>query len=261
MDTSRVEELMSDQVITMRPDETVQRARDMMGRRDLRHIPVVDEGGVVLGILSDRDLLSAFGRDADAISSVMTKDPLTVFSDTPAYEAAALMIHHRFGALPVIDADRKIVGIVTETDLLMQAHEALRRMASPDAATPEVETRIEHAALRAKLDRVRRARYPDTAVVELRDLCMFLVRHFGREESADGLFARVREAAPDLAPKADALVAQHAQILELINTLVDDNLRLAETGSVEVGRGVEDLVARLVEHEKRETELARRITG
>lgn len=261
MHESSVAELMSDVVVTMRLEDTVQHARDTMGRRDLRHLPVVDGTGVVVGIVSDRDLLRAVGRDAEAVSQVMTEDPLTVFGDTPAYEAAALMIHHRFGALPVIDADRRIVGIVTETDLLMEAHTALRKAAPPEAATPEVEARIEHAVLRAKLDRVRRARYPDTAVVELRDLRSFLVRHFGREEGASGLFARAKASSPEHDGVVSELEQQHAQILNQISHLADDNARLAEAGSVDVSVGVDRLVARLVEHEKQEAELARKLAG
>lgn len=133
-DTSQRKLLVAD-VMTRDPvrigaADRVSRARAIMGDVQVRHLPVVDDAGLLVGILSDRDCLPA--PAAARVEAVMTPDPETVFPDTPAFEAAAIMIQRRFGSLPVIDPDRRVVGMITETDLLIQAYRALSR----DAPAP-----------------------------------------------------------------------------------------------------------------------------
>jgi CBS domain-containing protein len=103
----------------------VSSARAMMVAAGVRHLPVVDAGGHIMGVLSDRDLLPA--PPGARVDEVMTRDPETVFADTLAFEAAAVMIQRRFGSLPVIDAERRVIGMLTETDLLIEAYHALSR--------------------------------------------------------------------------------------------------------------------------------------
>jgi CBS domain-containing protein len=105
-----------------------------MVKSSVRHLPVVDARHRLVGILSDRDLLGAVRRGTRArpVRDHVTEAPRTVTPDTPAHVAADLMIHGRFGALPVVDTAGHLLGIITETDLLEVARIAL--LAEPPPA-------------------------------------------------------------------------------------------------------------------------------
>jgi CBS domain-containing protein len=102
----------------------------------VRHLPVLDAEGRLVGIVSNRDLLEAaltsvlafapeqrrgFLRSID-VAEVMTREVETVDPDTPLGVAANRMIRHKIGCLPVVRSDGVMVGLVTETDLLVAAY-------------------------------------------------------------------------------------------------------------------------------------------
>ena len=118
-----VEELMTTAVIALRANDTVGDAREQMELARIRHIPVVDEHERVVGIVSSRDLLRS--RPSRPIRELMTHPVITVRADTPAHHAAALLRAKKFGSLPVVGEDEQLVGIVTETDFLAVAEQAL----------------------------------------------------------------------------------------------------------------------------------------
>ena len=116
--------LMSTDLFTVRPDDLVELAARVMEWRDVRHVPVEDEVGRLVGLVSHRSLLRllAQGRPADrdepvAVRSIMKHDPVSVAPTTPVTEAVGLMRLHRIGSLPVVENDR-LVGIITVYDLL-----------------------------------------------------------------------------------------------------------------------------------------------
>jgi len=120
---------MSHPVITIPPDMPVVDALNLMRVEHVRRTPVVDNGKLV-GIVSDKDLLNASPSAATTLSQweinyllsklevkdVMTRDVITVTTDTPIEEAARIMADNKIGGLPVL-RDGKLVGIITETDL------------------------------------------------------------------------------------------------------------------------------------------------
>ena len=117
----RVESYMSRAPITIRDDTEYWKASETMQEKDLHHIPVVNESNKVVGILTRRDLKIAamhFGEAQVAVSEVMHSPVVTIASGELLAEAARQMIDNRIGGLPVLDANGKIVGILTETDLL-----------------------------------------------------------------------------------------------------------------------------------------------
>jgi acetoin utilization protein AcuB len=98
-----------------RLDEVAQRMSD----GGFRHAPVVDAEGRVVGMLSDRDVREHKGfLPTTRVSAAMVEPAITVGPDDPIERAAYLMRQHKIGALPVVDAQRHAIGIVTETDLL-----------------------------------------------------------------------------------------------------------------------------------------------
>ncbi len=134
----RVKQFMTRSPVTVHPDALVKGAADMMRTRKLRHLPVVDRGGRLVGIVTDRDLRQVIfdpaiqarlGRAADALQAlairdVMTWGVVTVRPETAIRDAAWLMREQRLGALPVVQAGR-LVGILTERDVLRAFEETL----------------------------------------------------------------------------------------------------------------------------------------
>ena len=121
---------MRTSLITVTPDATLARARELLHSHRIRHLPVVEADRLV-GIVTDRDIRQASPSSAAGISSdqtaaflakirveeAMVRHVRTVSPYTPIEEAARLMIEHKIGCLPVLEADR-LVGILTETDIL-----------------------------------------------------------------------------------------------------------------------------------------------
>ncbi len=125
-----VGERMTSPAITIGPDLPVQEAMALMRRDKVRRFPVVDSGGKLIGIVSEKDLLDATPSDATTLSvweinyllskltveKVMSKQVITITADTPIEEAARIMSDHKIGGLPVVEG-QKVVGIITETNL------------------------------------------------------------------------------------------------------------------------------------------------
>jgi acetoin utilization protein AcuB len=125
-----VGERMTNLVLTVSPEESVQEALVSMRKEHIRRFPVVDKKGKLVGIVSESDLLNASPSEATSLSvweisylvskitveRVMTKDVITVTEDTPIEEAARIMADKKIGALPVMKGE-KLVGIITETNL------------------------------------------------------------------------------------------------------------------------------------------------
>jgi CBS domain-containing protein len=123
-----VSDLMTTAVITMSPEDTLQAADTEMKLAGIRHILVVDERTHVVGILSDRDILREFHRRGAKqlhVSEIMTKRVHTIRENAPAHEAARIMLQYKVSAVPVLSGGQQLIGVVTETDFLRVAHEAL----------------------------------------------------------------------------------------------------------------------------------------
>jgi acetoin utilization protein AcuB len=112
---------MSSPPITVSPDTDFKVAMGLMQQHRIRRLPVVDGSGLLAGIVAERDLLGAADRYLQSVADVediMTRRVVTVARNTPVVEAARLMIGLKIGGLPVVDATNKVLGIITETDLL-----------------------------------------------------------------------------------------------------------------------------------------------
>jgi CBS domain-containing protein len=131
--TMTVRELMTTRVSTLGKDDTLDIADGIMCMGRIRHLPVVDKSDVV-GVVSQRDLLRralgaalAFGtREPQKlmrsleVRDVMSEPAVTIDPGAAVQEAARTMFEKKIGCLPVVE-DGKLVGILTETDVLRYA--------------------------------------------------------------------------------------------------------------------------------------------
>lgn len=112
---------MSAPPITVQADSSYQRALRLMDEHRLHHLPVVNGTGLLVGIVTERDLLLAaahYGTADIEVAEIMYKGALTASPTMTIAQAAQLMLQKRIGGLPVVDAQQQVIGVITETDLL-----------------------------------------------------------------------------------------------------------------------------------------------
>jgi len=128
-----VSKSMTQKVITIDKDEDLFCAQEKMKTNGIRHLPVVDASGILLGIVTDRDIRSAMPSDAlsDIDSSevkagmatlkaknIMTETPVTISPAHTIQDAMLLIQKTRVGALPVVDETGRLKGIISIRDLV-----------------------------------------------------------------------------------------------------------------------------------------------
>lgn len=126
-----VASIMTKKPVTIRHDQSLQDALQLMQQVGCRHLPVVSREEHLVGIISDRDCRLALNsphvlrerwqdevvtRDT-VVAAIMSPAPIIVEPNAPAHEAARLMLTHNISALPVMRAET-LVGIITTSDLL-----------------------------------------------------------------------------------------------------------------------------------------------
>ncbi len=122
---------MTEEVITLSTNASISDAAEMMKERGIRQIPVTEASGLVIGIVSDRDVRDAMpskflpgdsaavvgeGLKGLKVKNIMTHDPFIVAPDTCMEVAASILLENKIGGLPVVD-EFGLVGIITEVDI------------------------------------------------------------------------------------------------------------------------------------------------
>ena len=122
-----IADLMTREPVTVGQRATAARALAVLDEVGIRHLPVVDHDQNLVGVISQRDLYAAVraGDSELPVASLMQEDVVAVTPDTPAHEAAYLILHHGIGCIPVIDRDGHLVGIATDADFVRVAYAAL----------------------------------------------------------------------------------------------------------------------------------------
>jgi CBS domain-containing protein len=133
----RVEEFMTTDLFTVHEDEPLDLVASLMEWKRIRHLPVEDEQGRLVGLISCFEVLreltraiSEGGTAPVAVSSIMARDPLTIVPETLTLDAIALMRREKVDCLPVINQGR-LVGIVTERDFIDVAARLLAQEPRP----------------------------------------------------------------------------------------------------------------------------------
>ncbi|WP_456435011.1 homocysteine biosynthesis protein [Methanopyrus sp.] len=119
----RVENIMTEDVVTASPDESIEDVARKLIEKEINHIPVVDEDGRIVGIVTSWDIAAAVAEGKKRLKDIMTEDVITIELHESVDEALKRMDEHNISCLPVVDKGDRVVGIVTRTDIT----EALRR--------------------------------------------------------------------------------------------------------------------------------------
>lgn len=133
-----VKNQMTSNPITVRIDTPISRGQEIMAQHNIRHIPVVDEAGKLVGLLTRETILKAIPWTGSTLSTLETQyilskitaqkamipHPLTITENIAVEEAARIMVDHKISCLPVLKAG-ELVGIITDIDLLSTTMEML----------------------------------------------------------------------------------------------------------------------------------------
>ncbi|OLO40224.1 acetoin utilization protein AcuB [Alkalihalophilus pseudofirmus] len=122
-----VEEIMSTNITTLKVTQTIQEAIEVMSKNRIRHIPVVDDDMHILGIVTDRDIRDAspsiFHSDEHKedflkpVTEIMKVDVITAHRLDFVAEVSSIFYEYNIGCLPITE-DEKLIGMITETDIL-----------------------------------------------------------------------------------------------------------------------------------------------
>lgn len=126
-----IRDRMTKGVITVEPGVSMMQASRLMKDHNIHRLPVVDENGKLVGILSDRDVKEASPSKATAldmheiyyllseikVKDIMTRHPLSMRGDDSVEQAALLMIDKQFSGIPIVDDNGKVEGIITDSDI------------------------------------------------------------------------------------------------------------------------------------------------
>jgi acetoin utilization protein AcuB len=129
-----INKFMTTDVVTLDGEALIGDARQLMLQQRFRHLPVIRPDKTIIGIISDRDIRSAMGEayfseggnqgkamemvNEVRVQDIMTKDPICVSHTSTIQDALLLIEKARVGAFPVVDENRKVIGIVSDRDLL-----------------------------------------------------------------------------------------------------------------------------------------------
>lgn len=144
-----IEEVMSANPITLSRFNSLADARQLMKEKGFRHIPIVGDEGELLGLVSERDVLS-LGNSSQSliddeeicktesgtlIADIMTSNLTTVMPNLTVENAAKILHKYKFGCLPVVDKNNILRGIITDHDFVeitIQLLAMMRRREPPE---------------------------------------------------------------------------------------------------------------------------------
>lgn len=125
-------EIMNPDVITVSPYDTLAHAYELLTKNKIRRLPVVDSHKKLIGILTLKDILEAKPADIKhtlpmaeiyrnlsglTVTTTMTQKPHAIYQTDTVGHAAELMLEHKIGGLPVLDAEGNLAGVITESDI------------------------------------------------------------------------------------------------------------------------------------------------
>ena len=115
-----VKDMMTTDLFVVNESDKVESASTILNFRNVRHVPVVNNDNKLVGLITPRELFGGLIKEPNGFlaKDVMKTEVITVQPGTPLIGALDVMIVNKFGCLPVVDNNRKLVGIISEIVLL-----------------------------------------------------------------------------------------------------------------------------------------------
>jgi CBS domain-containing protein len=131
-----VHQVMSKELYTVQEDDLVELVSNVMNWRKIHHVPVENEEGEVVGIISAGDIIKYYCKyshdETITVDDFMIKNPVTVTGQTEVSEALKIMRKSNLGCLPVVK-DKKLIGILTESDFVYMAEHLFEELQTIEA--------------------------------------------------------------------------------------------------------------------------------
>jgi CBS domain-containing protein len=145
-----VKDWMTRNVVTITPDTTLPEAHRLMTEKRVRRLPVM-RNDLLVGIVTRGDVRGAEPSGATSLSiwelnyllsqlkieEIMTRNLITISANATIGQAAEMMLEHKVSGLPVVDVERKLVGIITESDIFRMV---VRAWGQVDVVEPVLQT-------------------------------------------------------------------------------------------------------------------------
>lgn len=130
-----IADIMSRDIVTLRLEQTLHDGNELMREHRIRHLPVLDDQGRLAGLLNQKVVLKEALRITDnfgakrlahhlgriPLTDVISREVLTLSLDTPLADAGRQLLAHRQGAMPVLDGEGHLVGILSSVDFVRLA--------------------------------------------------------------------------------------------------------------------------------------------
>jgi CBS domain-containing protein len=110
-------EIMTQKVATIHPEASVQQAARLLSEERISGAPVLDAAGVLIGIITEADIIAHAGREGLCVADIMSREIISVGERTPVHEIAQLLAERKIKRVPVV-CDGKLVGIVSRADIV-----------------------------------------------------------------------------------------------------------------------------------------------
>jgi CBS domain-containing protein len=112
----KAEDVMTTKVITITENQTKQQAARLLSQHRISGLPVVNDQNVVVGVVTEYDVISKQGR---TVGEIMTRGVISITPDTDLEEVSHILVHERIKRLPVLDQGQ-LLGIVSRADLVRE---------------------------------------------------------------------------------------------------------------------------------------------
>jgi CBS domain-containing protein len=107
-------DIMTRRVHTTSPGERIRDAAQVLAERHISGMPVVDEPGTIIGMLTEADIIS---KQGELVQDIMSREIITVLEETPVDEIARLLSQRHIKRVPVL-ANGRLVGVVSRADIV-----------------------------------------------------------------------------------------------------------------------------------------------
>jgi len=120
----RAKDVMNTEIFVLHETDDILQASNFMKKERIRNLPVVDERNKLIGLVTLREIVDALanGKKNITIGDIMIREVKAIGPDTPLKGAIEVMIINKFGSMPVVDSNRKLLGMISELDLLKKLY-------------------------------------------------------------------------------------------------------------------------------------------